>query len=188
MNALKKLGSACLLLLLCCSALRLVAAPKTNIILIMADDMGFGGIAAYGHKVHKTPNIDSLATGGLKCFDFHSNGSVCSPTRAALMTGRYQQRSGIHGNVTAIKHRNTGLDPKETTFAEALKTKGYTTALFGKWHLGYGKDFNPIKQGFDQFNGFVGAGVDLALPMPPLPSSTSRTMLWLSENLVILAP
>ena len=133
---------------------------KPNFIIIMADDLGYGDLSCYGATHVKTPQIDALAAGGMKFTDYHSNGAVCSPTRAALMTGRYQQRSGITGVVTAKNHRHTGLDLDEITFAEVLKSAGYTTALFGKWHLGYAVEFNPRKQGFDTFTGFVSGNVD----------------------------
>jgi arylsulfatase A len=133
---------------------------RPNIILIMADDLGYGDIGCYGNEKIKTPNIDALAGGGVKFTDYHSNGAVCSPTRAALLTGRYQQRCGIEGVVTAAKHRHTGMALKEVTFAEVLKNHGYATGLFGKWHLGYGVEFNPIKQGFDEFVGYVSGNVD----------------------------
>ena len=137
------------------------AADKPNIILIMADDMGYGELGCTGHPTFKTPVLDKLAREGLRLTDFHSNGAVCSPTRAALMTGRYQNRSGIEGVVTAAKHRHTGLPLKETTMAEALKGAGYKTAMFGKWHLGYESKFNPVNQGFDKFHGFVSGNIDL---------------------------
>ena len=133
---------------------------KPNIIFIMADDLGYSDISCYGSKTIHTPHIDKLAETGVKCTDFHSNGVVCSPTRAALMTGLYQQRTGITGVVTAKNHRHTGLDLKEWTMAEALKERGYQTAMFGKWHLGYAPKFNPVKQGFDEFKGFVSGNVD----------------------------
>jgi arylsulfatase A-like enzyme len=135
-----------------------VAAP--NIILIMADDLGYGGLSCYGNKVIRTPHLDALAASGVKCTDFHSNGAVCSPTRAALMTGRYQQRSGVEGVITAAGHREVGLGLEEKTMAEALHELGYATALFGKWHLGYEARFGPVKQGFDEFRGFVSGNVD----------------------------
>ncbi len=135
-----------------------VAAP--NIIFIMADDLGYGGLSCYGNKVIRTPHLDALAGSGVKCTDFHSNGAVCSPTRAALMTGRYQQRSGIEGVITAAGHREVGLALEEKTMAEAMKKLGYATALFGKWHLGYEARFGPVKQGFDEFRGFVSGNVD----------------------------
>lgn len=135
-----------------------VAAP--NIIFIMADDLGYGGLSCYGNQVIKTPHLDALAASGVKCTDFHSNGAVCSPTRAALMTGRYQQRSGVEGVITAKSHREVGLALEERTMAEAMKESGYATALFGKWHLGYEDRFSPVKQGFDEFRGFVSGNVD----------------------------
>ena len=137
------------------------AAGKPNIILMMADDLGYGDIGCYGSTKIKTPNIDALAKGGMKFTDYHSNCPVCSPTRAALLTGRYQQRSGIEGVVYAKgPARQTGLALEETTFAEVLKERGYATGLFGKWHLGYNVEFNPARQGFDEFRGYVSGNVD----------------------------
>jgi len=135
------------------------AAPP-NVIMIMADDLGYGDLGCYGNEIIPTPNIDALAAQGMKFTDFHSNGAVCSPTRAALMTGRYQQRAGINGVVTAANHRHTGLAVEETTFADVLSANGYATAIYGKWHLGYAPEFNPIHQGFDEFIGFVSGNVD----------------------------
>ena len=133
---------------------------KPNIIFIMADDLGYGGLSCYGSETIKTPHLDALAATGVRCTDFHSNGAVCSPTRAALMTGRYQQRSGVGGVITARNHRDTGLALSEWTMGEAMKELGYETALFGKWHLGYPAKFNPVHQGFDEFKGFVSGNVD----------------------------
>jgi arylsulfatase A-like enzyme len=133
---------------------------KPNIILIMADDLGYGDLGCCGSEIIRSPNIDALACEGMKFTDYHSNGAVCSPTRAALLTGRYQQRAGIEGVVTAKSHRHTGMAPEEITFAEVLRSAGYATGLFGKWHLGYEAAFNPVKQGFDEFRGFVSGNVD----------------------------
>jgi arylsulfatase A len=133
---------------------------KPNIILILADDLGYGDVGCYGGTHIHTPCLDAMAQGGLRFTDFHSNGAVCSPTRAALMTGRYQQRAGIEGVISAAKHRQVGMDTSETTFANVLKEAGYATALFGKWHLGYAPEFNPLHQGFDTFRGFVSGNVD----------------------------
>ncbi len=135
-------------------------AEPPNIILIMADDLGYGDISCYGSKKIRTPNIDDLARGGLKFTDYHSNCPVCSPTRAALLTGRYQQRCGIEGVVTAARHRHTGMALEEVTFAEVLKRSGYATGIFGKWHVGYNVEFNPARQGFDEFIGYVSGNVD----------------------------
>ena len=133
---------------------------RPNIILIMADDLGYGDISCYGGPI-QTRNIDALATGGMRFTDYHSNGAVCSPTRAALLTGRYQQRCGIDAVVTAKgPARETGMAQKESTFAEVLKQRRYVAGLFGKWHVGYRVEFNPTKQGFDEFIGYVSGNVD----------------------------
>ncbi len=134
---------------------------RPNIVLIMADDLGYGDIGCYGNETIRTPNIDALADAGMKLTDYHSNGAVCSPTRAALLTGRYQQRCGIDAVVTANgPARETGMAPGEVTFAEVLKKAGYVTGIFGKWHVGYRVVFNPTNQGFDEFRGYVSGNVD----------------------------
>ena len=133
---------------------------KTNFVIIMADDLGYNDISCYGSSSIQTPNLDKLAAEGIRFTDFHSNGTVCSPTRASIITGKYQQRTGITGVVTAKSHRHVGLSLDEITFAEALKENGYTTGMFGKWHIGYNKKYNPIKQGFDEFKGYVSGNVD----------------------------
>jgi len=156
------LGAAAVLAGGCVGAARRssVSPDRPNIIIILADDLGYGDISCYGSKTISTPNIDALAEGGLKFTDFHSNCPKCSPTRAAFLTGRYQQRCGVEGVVTAKGHRENGMPLKETTFAEALKATGYRTAIFGKWHVGYQVRFNPVKQGFDEFGGYVSGNVD----------------------------
>ncbi|QDO95460.1 sulfatase-like hydrolase/transferase [Formosa sediminum] len=133
---------------------------KPNIVLIMADDLGYGELSSYGSKKIQTPNLDKLASQGIKFLDFHANGPLCSPTRAALMTGKYQQRTGIEGVITAANHRDVGLNLDEVTLADELQRLGYTTAMFGKWHLGYAESFNPIYQGFNTFSGFVSGNID----------------------------
>lgn len=157
------------LLIACVPCLFVVFANKAcgadnsrapNLVLIMADDMGYGDLGCYGSKTLKTPHIDALARGGMKFTDFHSSGAVCSPTRAGLLTGRYQQRAGVPMVITVARHRHVGLAPAEITFAEVLKQAGYATAIFGKWHLGYDVSFNPRRQGFDRFVGYVSGNVD----------------------------
>ncbi|MDN5213637.1 sulfatase-like hydrolase/transferase [Fulvivirgaceae bacterium BMA12] len=133
---------------------------KVNFVIIMADDLGYNDISCFGSTTINTPNLDQLASEGIKFTDFHSNGTVCSPTRAALITGKYQQRTGISGVVTAKSHRDVGLPLDELTFAEALRDNGYTTAMFGKWHVGYDSKYNPVKQGFKEFKGYVSGNVD----------------------------
>jgi arylsulfatase A-like enzyme len=156
------------------------AVEKPNIIIFLADDLGYGDLGCYGSERFETPNIDALAAGGMRFTDFHSNGAVCSPTRAALLTGRYQQRTGISGVVTAANHRHTGLDLGETTFAEVLKPEGYRTALFGKWHLGYKPEYNPIRQGFDEFIGYVSGNIDYHAHL----DQTGREDWWKQEELM----
>lgn len=137
------------------------ATARPNIVLIMADDLGYGGIGCYGNQVLQTPHLDQLAAEGLRFTDFHSNGAVCSPTRAALLTGRYQQRAGLEG-VIYVKGptRQIGLDSSEQTMAKLLKANGYATGIFGKWHLGYAPAFNPVHHGFDEFYGYLSGNVD----------------------------
>ncbi|MGK0185912.1 MAG: arylsulfatase A [Verrucomicrobiales bacterium] len=136
------------------------AQERPNFVVIMADDLGYGDIGCYGHPSIRTPHLDRMAKEGMRFTDFHSNGAVCSPTRAALMTGRYQQRTGVQGVITAANHRETGMPLEELTFAEALQTVGYKTGMYGKWHLGYPATFNPTHQGFDDFSGFVSGNID----------------------------
>ncbi len=131
-----------------------------NIILIMADDLGYHDLGCYGNQKMRTPNIDKLAAAGILFTDYHSNGVVCSPNRAALLTGKYQQKTGIEGVITAKNHRHTGLDKKHLTMAEYLKSQGYRTAIFGKWHLGYDTSCSPLNQGFQIFRGFVSGNLD----------------------------
>ncbi|QGJ72383.1 N-acetylgalactosamine-6-sulfate sulfatase [Planctomycetales bacterium 10988] len=136
--------------------------PQPNLIVIMADDLGYGDLSCYGNEVIKTPNLDQLAAEGMKFTDFHSSGAVCSPTRAGLLTGRYQQRAGVDGVIFADpqQNRHHGLYPSEITFSQVLKETGYATACIGKWHLGYRKEFNPVHHQFDLFRGYVSGNVD----------------------------
>lgn len=137
-----------------------LVSETPNFIIIMADDLGYGDISCYGNSYINTPNIDRLAMEGIRFSDFHSNGAVCSPTRAALLTGKYQQRTGIGGVITAANHRDVGLAIDEITIADELKKYDYNCGIFGKWHLGYDPKFSPVLQGFDQFKGFVSGNVD----------------------------
>ena len=134
-------------------ALEIAAQPgKPNIILIVADDLGYGDIAFEEADRNYTPSLARLASEGMRFTDFHSNGPVCSPTRTALMTGRYQQRSGVE---SALGPDERGLPPSEITIAEYLKKSGYATAVYGKWHLGVIPEANPVRNGFDEFRGHL---------------------------------
>lgn len=135
---------------------------KPNVIIIIADDLGYGDLGCYGGQT-KTPNIDRLASEGVLFTDFHTSGTVCSPTRAGIMTGLYQFRVGVPGVIAAFPDHElhkTGLDVNAITFTKLLKKEGYSTGLFGKWHLGYSEEFNPINYGFDEFKGFLSGQVD----------------------------
>ena len=147
-------------LTICVSCRPINFSEKPNIILIVADDLGYGDLSIFGNEYISTPNIDKLGHEGIILKDFHSNGSVCSPTRAALLTGKYQQKVGVPGVITAKNHRDKGLSLGEKTFAEIAKEVGYKTGVFGKWHLGYDPKFNPTNFGFDQFYGYVSGNID----------------------------
>jgi len=151
-------------------------SPKVrtpNIVLIMADDLGYGDVGCYGCTDLRTPSIDSLAAEGVRFTTFYANAPECTPTRTALLTGRYQHRiGGLEcalgiGNVgrydDAIRLRQTndmGLPAEQTTIARMLKDTGYATAICGKWHLGYEKKFFPLRHGFDYWFGIIGGAAD----------------------------
>ena len=141
------------------------AFAKPNFVVIMADDLGYGDTSVYGGWV-KTPQLERMAAEGLTFTDFHTNSSVCSPTRAAFMTGRYQQRVGIV-DVVASHLDTPGLDPKQNTVSKLLKQAGYRTALQGKWHLGTKPEFNPVHHGFDGVSRLP-AGLHRLPPAPQL--------------------
>ena len=134
----------------------LSAQRRPNIVMIVADDMGYGDIGVHGSKDIPTPNIDALARAGIRFTDAYVTGPHCSPTRAALLTGRYQQRFGHEVNMGAGAGPDAGLPISETTMADRLKAAGYRTALFGKWHLGSAGRLHPLSRGFDEFYGFLG--------------------------------
>ena len=137
-----------------------------NIVVIVADDMGYGDIGVHGSHDIPTPHIDSLAAGGTRFSNAYVSGPYCSPTRAGLMTGRYPQRFGHEFNlgVGPLMSEN-GMPLSERTMADRLKTVGYRTALFGKWHLGSADRFHPMSRGFDEFFGFLGGAHSYLQPM-----------------------
>jgi arylsulfatase A len=135
------------------------ASTRPNVVLIVLDDMGYGDLGCYGCTDIRTPNIDRLAKQGVKFTNFYSNGPVCTPTRAGLMTGRYQQRVGLEWAISPGE-RAPGLPVEEVSLPRMLKGAGYATALFGKWHLGYKHEFGPIAHGFDEFFGLLSADID----------------------------
>ena len=128
---------------------------RPNIVLIVSDDMGYADIGIHGSSDIPTPNIDALARGGIRFTNAYVSGPYCSPTRAGLMTGRYQQRFGHEFNPDRTLRHKLGLPLTEVTMANYLREAGYRTALFGKWHLGKGEEFHPMSRGFDEFFGFL---------------------------------
>jgi arylsulfatase A-like enzyme len=130
------------------------AAAKPNILLIVGDDMGYADVGFHGSKEIPTPNLDALAASGVRFTSGYVSGPYCSPTRAGLLTGRYQNRFGHEFNPDGAN----GMPLTETTIADRLKAAGYSTALVGKWHLGARPEFHPLRRGFDEFYGFLGGG------------------------------
>jgi arylsulfatase A-like enzyme len=134
---------------------------RPNIVFILADDLGYGDLSCYGRPDYRTPQIDRLATAGLRFTSNYSAAAVCTPTRVALMTGRYPARLPI-GLVEPLAYgdESVGLPPEHPTVASRLKAVGYDTALIGKWHLGYLPEHGPLGHGFDEFYGILSGGVD----------------------------
>ncbi|WP_167547033.1 sulfatase [Stieleria maiorica] len=147
---------------LCSPVAKADSDVRPNIILILADDLGYGDLGCCGSTVHQTPNIDALAASGLRFTDFHSAGAMCSPTRASILTGLYPQRFGkiFDGALSGTTQGDLGLPLKAETIAERLQKQGYATACMGKWHLGYRPPFLPTHQGFDVFRGLVSGDGD----------------------------
>ena len=135
---------------------------RPNVLLILADDLGYGELSCQGNPQIPTPHIDSLAQNGVRFTSGYVSGPYCSPTRAALMTGRYQQRYGHEFNPGPAEQAvgNFGLSLKETTLGDRLKAAGYATGWFGKSHLGYKPEFHPLRRGFDEYFGFLGGAHD----------------------------
>ena len=132
-----------------------------NVLLILADDHGYGDISAHDGPSIQTPNIDRIAEQGTRFTRFYANSSVCSPSRASLMTGRYPDRAGVPGVIRTHPENSWGYFRQDAvTLPSALKQKDYRTALIGKWHLGLEPENHPCKRGFDHFHGFLGDMMD----------------------------
>jgi len=138
------------------------SAKKTNVILIVADDLGFGDLSCYGHKKFRTPNLDGFAQQGLRFTQFQSCCPYCAPTRAAILTGRYPFRYQFTQNPCPYQDHgcneitdSRGLPLSEVTLAEVFRQVGYRTACVGKWHLGHQPEFRPLRQGFDEYFGLL---------------------------------
>jgi arylsulfatase A len=128
-----------------------LAAEKPNVVILFADDLGYGDLGCYGSPTIRTPHLDRMAAEGLRFTDFYSAAEVCTPSRAALLTGRYPIRSGMCGSRRVLfPNSQGGLPAQEITLAEALKSQGYATAHVGKWHLGIHEGSRPLDQGFER--------------------------------------
>src|SRR4030095_4465811 len=138
-------------------------AQRPNIIYIMADDLGYADLSCYGRKDYATPNLDKLASQGLKFINAYSAGSLCTPTRTAFMTGRYPARVPVglrEPLVTSAKDSMVGLSADQYALPLIMKEAGYETALIGKWHLGFKPEYSPGANGFDYFFGFHSGAID----------------------------
>lgn len=135
--------------------INLFAQQRPNVVLIFADDLGYGDLSSFGHPTIKTPNLDKMAQNGAKLTNFYVAANVCSPSRAALMTGRYPVRSGMTGERWNVlfPFSTGGLPKDEITLPEALKAAGYATGMVGKWHMGSVPGFFPTEHGFDSYYG-----------------------------------
>ncbi|MBL4883878.1 MAG: sulfatase-like hydrolase/transferase [Planctomycetaceae bacterium] len=137
------------------------AASKPNVVVILVDDLGYGDLSSYGATDLKSPHIDHLISQGMRFDQFYANCPVCSPTRAALLSGKYQDRVGVPGVIRTHSENNWGyLTPETTMLPVALKPAGYHTAIIGKWHLGLAEENRPNQRGFDHFHGYLGDMMD----------------------------
>ncbi|MDP3518700.1 MAG: sulfatase [Pseudohongiella sp.] len=130
------------------------APGKPNIVVIMADDLGYGDLGIYGATLIKTPHLDRMASEGMRLDSFYASANTCTPSRGGLLTGRYPIRLDLVMDV-ARPTNNIGLSPDEITIGEALQAEGYRTAMIGKWHLGHQPERSPIHNGFDEFYGLL---------------------------------
>ncbi|MBK5292172.1 MAG: sulfatase-like hydrolase/transferase [Acidobacteriia bacterium] len=134
-----------------------------NFIFLLSDDLGYGDLGCYGSQEIKTPHIDRLAREGTRFTDCYANGPVCTPTRTAFLTGRYQQRFGaeLEWAIGVANNKKTGLKPSETVLPRAFKPAGYRSAVFGKWHVGWNPEFRPLRHGFDESYGILLGNADM---------------------------
>jgi arylsulfatase A len=135
------------------------ARRPPNIVILLADDLGYGDLGFTGCPDVKTPNLDRLAAQSANFTHAYCNGPVCTPTRTALLTGKYQQRSGMD-NVIYVNQRELGLDTNASLLPQTLKSAGYATGIVGKWHLGFQPKYFPTRRGFDEFKGFLSGNID----------------------------
>src|SRR5262245_40807490 len=158
------------------------SSTRPNILFILADDLGYADLSCYGRRDYTTPNIDRIAAQGMRFIQAYANSAVCTATRVALITGRYQYRIPVGlEEPLANSPRNIGLPPEHPTLASLLKKAGYGTTLIGKWHLGWLPDFSPLKSGYDHFWGFRGGALDYFTHKAG-PADTNTDDLWDGET------
>ncbi len=135
---------------------------KPNILFILADDLGYADLSCYGRRDLRTPNIDRIAAEGMRFTQAYANSAVCTASRVALITGRYQYRLtvGLEEPLPSRETRKVGLPPAHAALPSILKKAGYQSTLIGKWHLGRLPDFGPLQSGYDHFYGFRGGALD----------------------------
>ena len=169
------LALASLLLAVCSTPQAEQTASPPNIVVIVADDLGYNDLGSFGSKVIRTPHLDALASGGIRATDGYVSAAVCSPSRAGLYTGRYQPRFGYEYN-TSGRDTVVGLPTDERTLADMLKDAGYATGLIGKWHLGKSKQHHPLSRGFDEYFGVLAGGTSY------IDSRKAGVQSWPSRN------
>lgn len=157
------------------------AQQPPNIVLIMTDDMGYGDLGCYGHPTIRTPRLDRLAAEGMRFTQFYAGAEVCTPSRAALLTGRLPVRTGMASNKRRVlfPDHTTGLPAEELTLAEALRERGYATCCVGKWHLGSVRPFLPRQHGFDRY-----LGLPYSNDMSPAHNGAAKSLGWPATPLI----
>jgi arylsulfatase A-like enzyme len=191
MRPIATLAAALLLTTSSATSLQQSLPETPNVVLIMTDDAGYADTGSYGAPDIRTPNIDSLARDGVKLTDFYANAMSCTPTRAGLIAGRYQQRYGIEFVLASpgVPGSDGGLPPLPHSLPLLMKKNGYATALVGKWHLGYGPEFSPRAHGFDVFFGSKSAAIDYHTHFTARPSEGAQFVsaqpdLWEDDALI----
>jgi len=164
-----------------------VAAGHPNVLVILVDDLGYGDVGAYGATDVSTPHIDALAASGVRCTNGYVTAPICGPSRAGLLTGRYQTRFGFEHNPRAGDEETLGLPLAQRTLADRLREAGYATGIVGKWHLGFAPKYQPQERGFDDFFGFLVAMHNYKLrddKKPQFEAAYSRNMLYRGREVV----
>src|SRR5436305_4315683 len=141
-----------------CIAPAAAAPARPNILVIVADDLGYGDLGVHGGKDVPTPHLDALAAGGVRCTSGYVSAPYCSPSRAGFLTGRYQTRFGHEFNPHVGEEGKLGLPLDQRTIADRLRGAGYATGLVGKWHQGFNREHHPLSRGFDDYFGFLAGG------------------------------